>query len=153
MKGDALLEVVLYKKLVRVVDIRGCLGCSKHKMVEFRILTGESKTNSRVLNLNLEEQTLPCSAWANAMECGPGENEAPGELVDFQGTLPPGSMMVYPAKQEIEQRWEEACVDKQGTLDKTHKQKKKKKKEYKRWKQSGDPGGLYRCYLSMQEWA
>lgn len=53
MKGDALLNVVLYKKLVRVVNIRGCLGCSKHKMVEFRILGGESKTSSRVPNLNL----------------------------------------------------------------------------------------------------
>ena len=52
-KGDALLNFMLYKELVRVVKVRDCLSCSKHKMVELRILRGESKTNSRIPNLNL----------------------------------------------------------------------------------------------------
>lgn len=58
MKGDALLNFTLYKELVRVLKARDYLACSNHEMVEFRIVRGESKTKSRIPNLNLEEQIL-----------------------------------------------------------------------------------------------
>ncbi|GAB0185859.1 hypothetical protein GRJ2_001051200 [Grus japonensis] len=139
MKGDALLNLTLYKELVRVLKARDYLACSNHEMVEFRIVRGESKTKSRIPNLNLGRADFACSACVNPMECGPGENKTPGELVDFQGTSPPGSRMFCPDKQEIRQRWQEAWMDKQGALDKTQTEKERiQEVEIV----LGDPGGL-----------
>lgn len=52
--GDALLKFMLYKELVRVVKVSGCLNCSKCKMVDFRILGGDSRIYSKISNLNFE---------------------------------------------------------------------------------------------------
>lgn len=38
------------------------------------------------------------------------------ELVDIQGSLPPGSRMVHPHEQEIKRRGQENSVDQQGTV-------------------------------------
>ena len=45
--------------------------------------------------------------------------DGPGELVDFQGSLPTSSRMVHPHMQEGKERWQEAHVHEQVAPDKT----------------------------------
>lgn len=49
---------------------------------------------------------------------GPGDKRGPGKLVDFQASPPPSSRKVHPNEQEIKTRWQEACMNEQGALDK-----------------------------------
>ncbi|KAK4825167.1 hypothetical protein QYF61_024556 [Mycteria americana] len=51
------------------------------------------------------------------------EKKCPEDLVDFQGSSPPGSGMVHANVQKIKQMWQEACMDDQEAPDKTHTQK------------------------------
>lgn len=55
MKGDALLNFMLLKEVVGIVEVRDCLSCSYHEIVEFRMVRGESKAKSSVPNLNLKK--------------------------------------------------------------------------------------------------
>lgn len=70
--------------------------------------------------------------WKNLMVHGPGEMRSPGHPVDFQGSLPPSSRIVYPSDQ--------------GSLGKGSKRPawmnkellnnlKQKKESYRGWKQ------------------
>jgi len=54
-RKHTLLDLVLTNKegLVEDVKVGGRLGCSDHKMVEFRILCGESRAKSRIKTLDL----------------------------------------------------------------------------------------------------
>ncbi|KAK4826401.1 hypothetical protein QYF61_008688 [Mycteria americana] len=46
------------------------------------------------------------------------ERRRPEELSDFQGSPPPDSRVVHPHMLEVKQRWQDACMDEQETLDK-----------------------------------
>lgn len=45
------------------------------------------------------------------MGAGHAEEKDPGELIGIQRLLSPGSRMMCPEEQEIEQRWQETCMD------------------------------------------
>ena len=113
-RKGALLDLIQENKeeKARDVKIRVSFGCSDHEMVEFRILRGGSKKQDH--NPELEEsrlQPLQRFAWKNPMGYSPGEKRGVGELVDIQRSSPPSSRKVYPNKQEIEQKQQEAHTD------------------------------------------
>lgn len=54
------------------------------------------------------EQTLQ-PAWKNPIECDPGEEMGSGQLIDFQASLIPSSMLHPNVKQEQQ---EAACMNK-----------------------------------------
>lgn len=53
-RGVALLDLVFtnQEELVRDVKVKGSIGCSDHGLVEFRILRGGSKTETRITTLD-----------------------------------------------------------------------------------------------------
>lgn len=53
-RRDALLDLMLSsnERLFGAVKVRGSLGCSDHKMVEFRIMRGRSRTKSKIISLD-----------------------------------------------------------------------------------------------------
>ena len=53
-RGRVLLDLVLTNKegLVREVKVRGSLGCSYHKTVEFKTLSERTKPKSRIAILD-----------------------------------------------------------------------------------------------------
>lgn len=93
----------------------------------------EKKKKSSITPLEFRDQTVACwvSAWRNHICYVCPEKRSPNELVDFQKSAPPSSRTVYPNEQEIKQRLQEVCMDKQGTPHKI----RHKKATYKKRKQ------------------
>ena len=60
MRRGVLLDPVLTNKegLVGDVKVGSSLGCSDHKMVEFRILRGRSRAISRITTLDFRRATF-----------------------------------------------------------------------------------------------
>lgn len=87
----------------------GRLGCANHEMVSLRIQTGAGgKSKKQDCNPGLEEGRLwpvQGSAWKNPIGDSCGEQKDPGELVDFQRSLPPSSIVVHPNRHKTKQRW------------------------------------------------
>ncbi|XP_064918707.1 ubiquitin-conjugating enzyme E2 K isoform X1 [Columba livia] len=76
-RRGALLDLILTNKegLVEAVKVEGCLGCSNHEMVEFRILCGRNRVASRIAsldfcraNFSLFKQLLREILWARLLE-------------------------------------------------------------------------------------
>jgi len=76
-RKGALLVLVLTNKegLVEDVKVGGRLGCSDHEIVEFRILSGGSRTISRIKTLDLRKanfglfkELLGGIPWDRALE-------------------------------------------------------------------------------------
>jgi len=64
------------KNFVRDMKVRGSVGCSVHKKVEFRIPGGESRVKSKITALDFRRadlKPLQGCAWKNTVECDPGE--------------------------------------------------------------------------------
>ena len=63
MRGAALLDPLFTNRdgLVGDVEVGGCLGQSDHDMVEFSILGGARRGNSKLLPWTSRRQTLNCS--------------------------------------------------------------------------------------------
>lgn len=59
-REDGLQDLLLMEKeeLVEDVKVKGSFGCSHHKMVEFKILTEVSITNSRITALDFRTETF-----------------------------------------------------------------------------------------------
>lgn len=95
--------------------------------------SGKKKKKSSITPLEFRDQTVACwvSAWRNHICYVCPEKRSPNELVDFQKSAPPSSRTVYPNEQEIKQRLQEVCMDKQGTPHKI----RHKKATYKKRKQ------------------
>ena len=60
MRGAALLDLLCTNRecLVGDVEVGGCLGQSDHEMVEYSILDGARRGNSKTATWNSGEQTL-----------------------------------------------------------------------------------------------
>lgn len=59
-RGDALLDLIFTnkEKLLGDKKVRGYLSCTTHEIVEFRILQGGNKVNSRSATLDFEKADL-----------------------------------------------------------------------------------------------
>lgn len=91
------------KEMVTDVNFRDSLGCSYHEMVELRILRGGNRIKNRTTTLDFRI-SLQRSAWKIPVGYGLGEKRGLGEMVDIQGSSPPGSRKVYTNVQEIKER-------------------------------------------------
>ena len=62
-RGGALLDLLFTNResLVGDVEVGGCLGQSDHEMVEFSILGGARRGNSKTVTLHFGGWTLNCS--------------------------------------------------------------------------------------------
>lgn len=79
-RGGILLDLMLTSKEELVRDVNeGCLACSKHEMVEFRILWGKNKLKCKMTNIDLRRTDHYTTK--NPIGYIPGEERDPGELV------------------------------------------------------------------------
>lgn len=98
MRTGALLDLTLKKGgLLWDRKVKDSLGCSDHKMVEFRILKEGIGTNrSSWTNPGLKE----CRVWplcgSSCHEKGPRGKKSPVKLVDIQGSTLPSSKLGKP---------------------------------------------------------
>ena len=97
----------------------GSCDCSDHEMVEFRILQGRRRAKSRIATLSFRRADFGL-LWDPSgrilWDTVPKRRSIQEELVDFQKS-PPSSRLVHPDKQEVKQRWQEACIDEQEAAD------------------------------------
>lgn len=77
----------------------------------------ESRKQSHNRLTALHFQTGLLSDQPGKVSKGPVLERSPGELVDFHGSPPTSSRMVFTGVQRIKQRWQEACTDKQNDSD------------------------------------
>lgn len=101
-RGDTLLDFIHTNKedLVWDAKLGGSLGCSNHKMEEFRIL----RTRKTTASSPKLEPTWTFSETCfkkNPMGYCPGEERGSGELTDIQASPPPSSRMVHADEEEI----------------------------------------------------
>jgi len=77
----------------------------------------QSKKQDHIHGLQKRFMHFQRSAWKTTIGCGPGEKSSPGELIGSHGSPPTSSRMLHHDLHEIMQRWQKACVVKQGTAD------------------------------------
>ncbi|GAB0182044.1 mitochondrial enolase superfamily member 1 [Grus japonensis] len=128
MRRGAMLDLVLTNKegLVGNVKLKGSLGCSDHEIVEFRILRAVRRAHSKLTALDfrradfgLFRDLLGRIPWDKALEGKRGSRK----LVSIQGSPPPSSGAMRPNKEEVRQKCQEACIDRQGAPGQTQTQK------------------------------
>ncbi|GAB0178660.1 hypothetical protein GRJ2_000331300 [Grus japonensis] len=114
-KRGAMLDLVLTNKegLVGDVKLKGSLGCSDHKMVEFRILRAARRAHSKLTTLDfrradfgLFRDLLGRTPWDKALE-GRGAQDS---WLIFKGHL-----LQAPNKEEVRQKGQGVCMDERGT--------------------------------------
>lgn len=91
------------------MNVTDSLGCSYHETVELRILRGGNRTKSSTTILDFRI-SLQRSAWKIPMGYGLEEKRNSGQMVDVQGSAPPGSRKVHINVQEIKERCQEAVM-------------------------------------------
>ena len=74
MRGGVLLDLILTNRegLVREIKVGGSLGCSDHRMVEFKILSGRSKAKSRISTLDFTKANFDLFWTYLELSCGLG---------------------------------------------------------------------------------
>ncbi|GAB0179229.1 mitochondrial enolase superfamily member 1 [Grus japonensis] len=117
-RRGAMLDLVLTNKegLVGNVKLKGSLGCSDHKMVEFKILRAARRAHSKLTTLDfrradfgLFRDLLGRILWDKALE-GRGARES---WLIFKGHLHQAQERCIPTKRKIRQKCQEARIDEQ----------------------------------------
>ncbi|GAB0182109.1 hypothetical protein GRJ2_000676200 [Grus japonensis] len=137
MRRGAMLDLILTNKegLVGDIKLKGSLGCSDHKMVEFRILRAARRACSKLTTLGfrradfgLFRDLLGRIPWDKALE-GRGAQDS---WLIFKGHLLQDQERCIPTKRKSSKNTKRTPVDEQGAPG----QKVKQKKEACRgWKQ------------------
>ena len=111
-REDVLPDLLLTKKeeLVGDVKVKGSLGCSNHKMVEFKILREVSKTNSRITALNFRRETF--GLFRDLLV---GGKKAQRSFKEFSRTTFSEHNSTFSCVEIQANMWQKASVRKQGT--------------------------------------
>ncbi|GAB0187151.1 hypothetical protein GRJ2_001180400 [Grus japonensis] len=151
-RRGVMLDLVLTNRegLVGNVKLKGSLGCSDHEMMEFKILRAARKVHSKLTTLDFGRadfglfRDVPGRVpWDRALE---GRRD-PRKPVCIQGSPPPSSGAMYPNKEEVRQKHQEACMDEQGAPGQTQTQKGSLQRVEAR---AGSLGGIQRNCLGNQ---
>ncbi|GAB0210120.1 mitochondrial enolase superfamily member 1 [Grus japonensis] len=136
MRRGAMLDLVLTNKegLVGDVKLKGSLGCSDHKMVEFRILRAARRAHSKLTALDfrradfgLLRDLLGRIPWDKALE-GRGAQES---WLIFKGHLLQAQQRCIPTKRKSSKTTKRPPWMNKDLLGKL----KQKKEAYRGWKQ------------------
>ncbi|GAB0176260.1 mitochondrial enolase superfamily member 1 [Grus japonensis] len=131
-----MLDLILTNKegLVGDVKLKGSLGCSDHKMVEFRILRAARRAHSKLTTLDfrradfgLFRDLLGRIPWDKALE-GRGAQDS---WLIFKGHLLQAQERCIPAKRKSSKNTKRPLWMNKELLDKL----KQKKEAYRGWKQ------------------
>ncbi|GAB0205450.1 hypothetical protein GRJ2_003010600 [Grus japonensis] len=152
-RRGAMLDLLLTNKegLVGDVKLKGSLGCSDHKMMEFKILRAARKACSKLTTLDfsradfgLFRDLLGRIPWDKALE---GRGAQDSWLICKGHLLQALLGVTHPNKEEVRQKCQEACVDEQGAPGQSQTKKGSLQRVEAR---AGSLGGIQRNCPSSQ---
>ena len=128
MRKGAMLDLVLTneEQLVRSAELKGSLGCSDHKMVEFKILRVSKRVCSKFATLDYRRADFELLRRATREKLleGRGANKKANW---YQGPFPPSAEAVHSEKKTSKEARRPPRINKELL--------ELKKKVYREWKQ------------------
>lgn len=98
-------------ELVRDVKAGDSLGCSEHERQEFRIPKGKNKAKNRS-TLLYSQESRPLGELLRCVQCHLVLERRGVQEVSFSRITSPSSRTVHSSMQEVNQRWQEAGMNK-----------------------------------------
>ena len=137
--------------LVGNVKLKGSLGCSDHEMVDFKILRAVRKVYSKLATLDFRRADF--GLFRDLLGGVPGDTALEGRgtqeswLIFKDHLLQAQEQRMHPNKEEVRQKCQDACMDKQGAPGQTQTQKGSLQRVEAR---TGSLGGIQRYCMSSQ---